>query len=105
MPSEHREHPLFHYGEPVALAVIILAGLVWLSYVAFTQHDRPVPAVQPPTVINSPSQEGDVIEAEEVRRILPWWEMKTGKKALLKRRLPHEGAAPEQASYELYVGQ
>jgi hypothetical protein len=105
VPSEHREHPVLHYGEPVVLAVIILAGLFGLSYGAFAQRDRPVPVVHPPTVTNAPSQEGDVIEAEGVRRILPWWEVKTGEKALLKRHLPYEGAAPDQASYELYVGQ
>lgn len=102
---EHREHPVLHYGEPVALAAIILAGLAWLSYGAFARHGRPVPAVHPPTVINVPSQQGDVIEAERVRRIFPWWEVKTGEKALLKRHPPYEGASPEQASYELYAGQ
>lgn len=104
MPSEHREHPVFHYGEPIAIAVVILAGLAWLSFSAYTRNARHVPA-HPPTVINDvPSQEGDVIEADRVRRLLPFWEVKTGEKAILRRRLPYEGASPEQASYELYVG-
>lgn len=100
--SSHREHPVFHYGEPIALVAIVLAGVAWLSYCAFA-HDRPAsaahPPAHPPTVINIPSQEGDVIEAEEVRRILPWWEVKTGEKAYFKRHLPYEGAPPETASY------
>lgn len=103
MPSEHREHPFLHYGEPIAVAAIILGGFIWMSISAYANRDRTPPA-HPPTVINIPSQEGDVIEVEEVRRILPWWEAKTGKKALLKRHLPYEGASPEQASYELYAG-
>lgn len=104
MASEHREHPVLYYGEPIAVAVIFLVGIPWLSYGAYMKYDRQAPAAHPPTVINIPSQEGDLIEVEEVRRILPWWEVKTGEKALLKRHLPYEGASPEQASYELYAG-
>jgi|GEM_PF-6314081 len=106
MPLKHYEHPALHYGEPIAVAVVILVGLSWLSYRVYAYDDRSAPTIHPPTVIqHAPFQEGDVIEAETVRRILPWWEVKTGEKVLLKRRLPYEGALPEQASYELYTGQ